>query len=91
MAEVTAKSGVVIMANGDTYSPAGKKIKIKGVRLVAGSTVATATISTSEKVIYSMAAVIAAADESNICTNVDGGVLTAALVGTGATLYLYLE
>jgi hypothetical protein len=91
MAEVTGKSNVLIMANGDTYSPVGKRIKIKGVRLVGGSDLSTATISTTEKVIYSMAAQIGAADESCICTQVDGGVLTAALTGTGSSLYVYIE
>ena len=90
MAEVTPKSMVLIMANGDTYTPNGKKIKIKGVRLIAGSANATATISSTEKVIYSLAAVIGTADESVIETNIDSVSLTAALAGTGATLYVYL-
>lgn len=91
MAEVTAKSGVVIMTNGDTYTPNGKKIMIEGVRLIAGSANATATISSSEKIIYSLAAVIGTADETVIETNIDGGVITAALAGTGATLYVYIK
>jgi hypothetical protein len=91
MAEVTPKSGVLIMANGDTYTPNGKKIIIKGVRLIAGSANATATITSSEsKVIYSLAAVIGTADESVIETNIDSTSLTAALAGTGASLYVYL-
>lgn len=91
MAEVTAKSNVIIMTNGDTYTPNGKRISVKGVRLIAGSDNATATISSSEKVIYSLAAVIGTADESTIPTQIDSVSLTAALVGTGATLYVYLE
>jgi hypothetical protein len=92
MAEVTPKSGVLIMANADTFTPNGRKIRIKGVRLIAGSTAATATITdSSSKIIYSMAAIIGAADESTICTNIDSVSIVAALVGTGATLYVYLD
>lgn len=92
MAEVTPKSGVLIMTNGDTYTPNGKKIMVKGVRLVAGAAAAaTATISSTEKIIYSLAAVAGTADECVICTAVDSVSLTAALAGAGATLYVYLE
>lgn len=92
MAEITPKSGVLIMANGDTFTPNGKKIKIKAVRLIAGSANATATITSNSdsKVIYSMAAVIGTADESVVETNIDSTQITAALAGTGASLYVYL-
>jgi hypothetical protein len=91
MAEVTANANVIIMANADTYSPLSKKIKIKGVRLVGGSANATATLTINSKVIYSLAAIIGTVDESCIPMNVEGGTITAALAGTGASLYVYLE
>lgn len=94
MAEVTPKSGVLIMTNTDTYTPNGKKIMIEGVRLVAGAAAAaTATITSNSdsKIIYSLAAVAGTADESVIETNIDSTQITAALAGAGATLYVYLK
>ena len=91
MAEKTAVGNIVIMANADTYSPLSKKIKIKGVRLVGGSDLSTATLTIASKIFYSLAAQVGAADESNICMTCEGGTITAALTGTGASLYVYLE
>lgn len=92
MAEVTPSSNILIMADGDTYSPQAKKIMIAGVRLVAGSAAATASIKDDDaRVVYNLAAVTGTTDESMICTNVDSTSLTAVLAGTGASLIVYLK
>lgn len=92
MAEVTPSSNVLIMANADTYTPNSRKIKIKGVRLVGNAIdISTATITGGGKVIYSLRCGINGADESVIGSNIDANSLTAALTGTGSTLYVYLE
>lgn len=93
MAAVTAVNNIVTMTNGDTYSPLAKKIKIKGVRLVGNSTdVSSGTLTTDEsEVIYALACPMDSCDESQLCSNVDADVLTAAVTGTGSYLMVYLE
>lgn len=91
MAIASPSSNILIMGNGDTYTPNAKKIKIKGVRLVGGSDASTATISAGGKIVYSLAASATSSDECSISSNVDGDSLTAALTGTGSTLYVYLD
>ncbi len=93
MAEVTPKSNILEMANGDTYTPNGRKIAIAGVRLTAGSGAAATGIITDEndRKIYSLAAVQSTDTEATLCTNADTNVLKATVTGTGAVLLVYLK
>ena len=95
MAAVTAINNIVIMENGDTYSPLTKKIAIQGVRLIGDNTNAsTGSLSTdknSNAVIYALACQGGECDESSMCVNADADVLTATVTGTGAYLMVYLK
>lgn len=93
MAEKSPVNNIVILENGDTYSPSAKKIKIEGVRLIGNSTdESSGTLTTdASAVIYALACGIDACDEANLCSNVDADVLTAAVTGTGSYLMVYLK
>jgi len=90
----TVKNNVVKMtADNDTYAPGGK-IKVRGVRLVAGVDAATAQLkstNTSGDVLISMKAAASSVDESQICFTCDAGTIHVDMTGTSPEVFIYLE
>lgn len=92
----TIKNNVVrLTADNDTFGQIGMgKIKIRGCRLIAGSDAATAQIkilNTDGVVLMSLKAAANAADESQICFTVDGGIVHVDMTGTSPEVFIYLE
>lgn len=92
---MSVKNNVIrLTADNDTYGSAGPKLKIKGVRLVAGTDAATALIkatNTAGDVLYSLKAAAEGVDEGRICFTCDSGVIHVDLTGTSSEVFLYLE
>lgn len=90
----TVKNNVVRMtADNDTYAPGGK-IRVRGVRLVAGIDAATAQLkatSTSGDILISMKAPANTVDDSQIAWVCDSGTLWLDCTGTSPEVYIYLE
>lgn len=91
---ITAKySNVLVLANGDSFvGPA----KIKSAMFVAGSGASTATLTSSAGSVKILDCGSQAAGAilhlTDLCIRIIGGhTITAAVTGTGALLYLYLE
>lgn len=81
--------------NASVLDLALKRLKLCGVRLVAGSGAdATAKLQVDDvngETLYSMAAVQKTSDDSAIPTIAESGKLYVTVAGTGAELYVYLE
>lgn len=91
----TSKNNVIrLTADNDTYDIGGAgKIKVKGVRLIAGADAATALIKetdTSGAVLMSLKAAAAGVDESQICF-VATGKIHVDMTGTSPEVFIYLE
>lgn len=82
-------------ADNDEFDSGQKRLKIAGVRLVAGAAAAgTASVregGSTGQILYSMAAVQGTVDESQLPVPVDSGKLWVDLAGTGAEVFVYLE
>lgn len=88
------KNNVVHMtASLDTYAPSGR-IKVKGVRLVAGVDAAVATIretDASGAVLMVLKAPAAGTEESHIPFFIGVGTFHVTMTGTSPEVFIYLE
>lgn len=93
MATTVSNNIVRMTADNDTYA-AGGRIKIKGVRLVAGADAATALIkvtSTGGAVLCSLKAAASSTDECQLPFTCDSGTIWLDTTGTSPEVFIYLE
>jgi len=92
---VTGSRIIKMTANLDTFDSGQRRLKIAGIRLIAGSganaTAKLFELNSSGMTLYSLAAVQATADESQLPLMVDSGKLYLELTGAGAEVYVYTE